>query len=216
MNPEITNTFFCIEGNIGSGKTTLATMLSEELNTTLLLEQFSDNPFLPEFYKNRERYAFAVEVFFLAERHKQMKSTLASHSLFSPGVVSDYCFDKTAIFASQNLVEKELILFLRLYNQLEKSIPDPTHIIYLDRPIDALISNINKRGRDFEKLITDEYLLSINNAYYQFFNASPHLKVSIIRLADLNFLQDYELYGKIKEIVLQIPEKSGIYYHDLN
>lgn len=214
MNPENANTFYCIEGNIGSGKTTLATLLARDLNTTLLLEQFSDNPFLPEFYKNKERYAFAVEVFFLAERHKQMETVLGAHDLFTPDIISDYCFDKTAIFASQNLVEKERNLFLRLFNQLEKSIPDPTHIVFLDRPTDILLSQIDKRGRAFEKLITEEYLSTIQDAYFQFFNGSNKLKISILHLGEQNFITDLKLYHSIKEIVLDIPPKEGIYYHD--
>lgn len=202
--------YLSIEGNIGSGKTTLATMLAEDLNATLILEQFTENPFLPEFYKDRTQYAFPVEVFFLAERHKQMESALQQKDIFSTFTISDYCFNKTAIFASQNLNEKEYNLFLRLYKQLEVSILQPGKIIYLLRPIPALLANISKRNRSFESLITADYLNEIQLAYLSYFNTIKHLPVRILHLGDQDFTQSLSLYQQIKSILFDKDTSPGV------
>lgn len=185
-------------------------MLAEDLQTALILEEFTDNPFLPEFYKDRSRYAFPVEVFFLAERHKQMESALQQQDIFSSFTISDYCFYKTAIFASQNLSEKEFSLFLRLYRQLEISIPQPGKIIYLHRPVHALIENIRKRNRSFELLITPAYLTEIQQAYLTYFETITHLPVRIIYLGAGDFTTNLGLYQQIKKIIFDGDLSPGL------
>jgi len=207
--------YLCIEGNIGSGKTTLANLLAMDLDATLLLEQFSDNPFLPEFYKDKTRYAFPVEVFFLAERHKQMESSLMLPDLFKPQIVSDYCFYKTALFASQNLNEKEFGLFHRLYSQLEKSILEPGMIVYLDRPVESLLQNIQKRNRDFEAMISAEYLITIQHAYRLYLESIQHLPVLILRLGSLNFSTDSNVYNVICENIDRYKSAPGTHHVNL-
>ena len=154
--------FITIEGNIGSGKTTFAKKLAKDLNAQLILEQFSENPFLPKFYKSPEKYAFPLELFFMAERYRQLKIQ-NEQDLFQPFSISDYFFIKSKLFSQNNLKSDELKLFNRLFEIMSPSLSNPDLLIYLYVDIDRLQQNIKKRGRTFEQNISDNYLQNIQN-----------------------------------------------------
>lgn len=180
--------FLAIEGNIGAGKTTLAKILSERFNRRLILEQFSDNPFLPYFYKDPERYAFPVELFFMTERHKQLQNELAQNELFAQGVVADYFFVKTLLFAKNNLEDEEYRLFSRLYHVLNAGFNQPDLLVYLHRPIEVLQAQIAKRGRTYEQEISNDYLQGIQRSYLQYFRTQTESPVLVLELEDADFL----------------------------
>ena len=146
-----------IEGNIGSGKTTLATMLADDFKTRLVLEKFAENPFLPKFYESPEKHAFPLELFFLAERYHQLKK-LQEQDLFQPQMISDYFFIKSKLFAQNNLQNDEMQLFNRLFDIMCSHLSKPDLLVYLYADIIRLQKNIKKRGRDFEQNISDDYL----------------------------------------------------------
>ncbi|MFK8163872.1 MAG: deoxynucleoside kinase [Lewinella sp.] len=189
--------FIAIEGNIGAGKTTLATRLAKDQNRRLILEEFSDNPFLPPFYREPERYAFPVELFFMAERHKQLQSELAQTDLFSNGVIADYIFIKTLLFARNTLPEDEFRLFSRLFKVMDAGFPNPGLIVYLHRPVEALQANIAKRGREYEKEMKDEYLTSVQAAYFNYFGSQKEQAVLVLELGDKNFAEDDGIYHRM-------------------
>lgn len=197
--------YIVIEGNIGAGKTSLSKLLSDDLNARLILEEFSDNPFLPLFYKNPDRYGFPVELFFMTERHKQLQDLLLKGNLFQEYVVSDYIFSKTLLFAGQNLVDEELRLFQRLFHTLNASFPKPHLLVYLHRSVDDLLSNISKRGRDYEQDISAAYLLKIQQAYFDFFRMTENdLSILILNVEGLDFINNTEHY----ELVIEQLEKK--------
>lgn len=190
-------TFIAIEGNIGAGKTTLCTRIATEHNRRLILEEFSDNPFLPPFYREPERYAFPVELFFMAERHKQLQNELAQTDLFSNGVVADYIFVKTLLFARNTLPEEEFRLFSRLFKAMDAGFPNPELIVYIHRPVEALQANIAKRGREYEQEMKDDYLTSVQQAYLSYFGTQREVPVLILDLHDLNFEEDEAVYARM-------------------
>lgn len=189
--------YIAIEGNIGAGKTTLCHQLAEQFDSRLILEQFTDNPFLPFFYDNPERYAFPVELFFMTERHKQLQELLSQHDLFQQSIIADYFFVKTLLFARNNLNDQEYRLFQRLFNILNASFPKPQLLVYLHRPIDELLSNIKNRGRDYEQDITADYLLSIQNAYFDYFKTNPQLPILILDVENANWAEHEAHYGRL-------------------
>ncbi len=195
--------FIAIEGNIGAGKTTLSERLSKDLNRRLILEQFSDNPFLPYFYEQPERYAFPVELFFMTERHKQLQTELAQTQLFGQEVIADYFFVKTLLFAKNNLSDEEYRLFTRLYQVLNASFPPPELLVYLHRPVEALQANIKKRGRAYEQQISNDYLLEIQQAYFDYFRHPSPTPILVIDLADLDFAQDEAVYQQLLHLLAQ-------------
>ena len=154
--------YIAIEGNIGSGKTTLATMLSADFNVRLMLEEFAENPFLPKFYEAPDRHAFPLELFFMAERYHQLRN-LQEQDLFQPQIISDYFFIKSKLFAHNNLQNDEMQLFNRLFDIMYSSLPKPDLLVYLYADIGRLQQNIKKRGRHFEQNISDTYLQSIQD-----------------------------------------------------
>lgn len=160
--------YIAIEGNIGSGKTTLATLLADHYNGLLVLEEFRNNPFLEHFYKEPERYAFPLELSFLADRYQQLKTLLPQQNLFAKVIISDYIFPKTKIFARNNLNESEYQLFERIADLLKVELYKPDLLIYLYTPLQQLQANIRKRGRSYEQDIRDEYLLNIEAAYQSY------------------------------------------------
>jgi deoxyadenosine/deoxycytidine kinase len=170
LNPFTKYNFIAVEGNIGAGKTTFCNRVAADFNCQLILESFEDNPFLPSFYQNPERYAFPVELFFMTERHKQLQEGLLEPELFKQGTVADYFFLKTLLFARNNLKAEEHRLFSRIFHVLNASFPKPDLLVYLHRSVDNLRANIDKRGREYEKDITNEYLQKIQNTYFEFFS----------------------------------------------
>ncbi|MCI4648449.1 deoxynucleoside kinase [Phaeodactylibacter sp.] len=202
--------FLIIEGNIGAGKTTLSQMLAEDFGFKLLLEEFADNPFLPHFYQNPDRYAFPVELFFMTERHKQLQQELAQRDLFQEGIVADYIFYKTLLFARNNLNTEEYRLFQRLFNILNAAFPKPDLLVYLHRSVDRLMDNIRKRGRAFEQEIEPSYLQEIQQSYFEFFRSNEQLPILIIDIENLDFLNNPEDYQKILDLINR-PYRPGLH-----
>lgn len=215
-NIEVANgNYIVIEGNIGAGKTSLSKLLSDDLNARLILEEFSDNPFLPLFYKNPDRYAFPVELFFMTERHKQLQDLLMKGNLFQEYVVSDYIFSKTLLFAGQNLVQEELRLFQRLFHTLNASFPKPHLLVYLHRSVDDLLSNISKRGRAYEQDISAAYLLKIQQAYFDFFRmVESDLAILIMDVEGLDFINNTAHYQVVID-QLQKEYPKGLHHWSL-
>ncbi len=203
--------YLCIEGNIGSGKTTLCRLLAEKKAGRLVLEQFADNPFLPMFYDDPERFAFSVELFFMAERYKQLQEQILHPQLFDQLVISDYLFDKTRIFAHQNLNEHEFMLFRRLFDILYTRIPKPDLVLYLHRSPEVLLQFIARRGRVFEQKITANYLQGIQHAYFNFFKGSTEFPVVILHLENQSFEHDSTLLGKL-ETLTEENFSAGIHH----
>ncbi|MGK0391680.1 MAG: deoxyguanosine kinase [Maribacter sp.] len=209
MNIDIPYNFIAIEGNIGAGKTTLCNMLAKDWDTRLVLEQFSDNPFLPQFYQDAERHAFTVELFFMTERHKQLQEAFLQPDLFNPLTIADYFFIKTLLFAGQNLKENELQLFKRLFHILNGTFPKPDLLVYLHRPVEVLLENIAKRGRSYEKDITADYLTTIQNAYFDYFRTEASVPIIILDLGDKHFNKNSEIYEVIKNKITT-KHKNGV------
>ncbi|HTN07738.1 deoxynucleoside kinase [Agriterribacter sp.] len=157
--------FITIEGNIGAGKTTLAHLLSRHFNARLILEQFADNPFLARFYENPKQNAFPLELFFMAERYKQLKELVHTKDLFQSITISDYMFTKCLLFAKVNLPDEEFLLYQRLFDIIHQQLIQPDILIYLHAPVSNLQANIRKRGRAYEQRIPDEYLFNIQQTY---------------------------------------------------
>lgn len=202
--------YIAIEGSIGAGKTTLAKKISTDLNASLLLEKFEDNPFLPQFYEDPQRFAFSVELFFTAERFRQLKDfMLQNQSLLFGGItVSDFIFQKSLVFAGNNLSGDELKLFRLLFDIMLPTLPQPDVIFYLLSPVDELLNNIKKRGRSFEQNIKGEYLENIQQAYLNFFKQMPELKIVLINTKRFNFIENKSDYTFFKELLSNKFEKG--------
>ena len=198
-----------IEGNIGSGKTTLAKMLASDYNMKLILEEFDDNPFLPNFYKNPEKNVLPLELFFLAERYNQLKKN-QEKDLFQSSLISDYFFIKSKLFAQNNLKDDELQLFNRLFDIMCSSILVPDLVVYLYSDIIKLQSNIKKRGRIFEQNISNDYLQNLQSIYLDYLKKQDVFPVLILDITDVDFVLDMNIYTLIKEF-LSMSYDKGIY-----
>jgi deoxyadenosine/deoxycytidine kinase len=157
--------YITIEGNIGAGKTTLAHLLSKHFNSRLILEQFADNPFLSKFYENPRQFAFPLELFFMAERYKQLKELVHTQDMFQHITISDYLFAKCLLFAKVNLPQEEFRLYQKLFDIIHQQLVQPDILIYLHAPVGRLQQNIKRRNRPYEQSIADEYLLNIQETY---------------------------------------------------
>jgi len=195
--------YICIEGNIGSGKTSLCELISHRYPAQVVLEEFDDNPFLPFFYQNPERYAFTVELFFMAERHKQLSHLTLQHDLFYQFTLSDYSFWKTLIFARKNLDEKEYRLFQRLFSTLNSTSPNPDLLIYLHRTPAKLLEQINKRERGYEQNISVQYLQMIQDSYFEFFYSQPSYPIVIVDIEDLDFVENPLHLEEMEKIIFK-------------
>jgi deoxyguanosine kinase len=195
--------FISIEGNIGTGKTTLCHQLADRYGCRLVLEQFTDNPFLPYFYEQPERYAFPVELFFMTERHKQLQEHFSQPDLFRACTVSDYTFIKTLLFAKNNLGAEEFRLFQRLFHMLNGSFPKPDLLLYLHRPVDVLLRQIRHRGRTIERQIAPEYLENIQQVYFEYFRTERDVPVVIVDLGEADFLREETVFAAITELMQQ-------------
>ena len=182
--------YITIEGNIGAGKTSLATMISDEFNAKLILERFKDNPFLPKFYKEPDRYAFPLEMSFLADRYQQLLDDLGQYDLFKDFMCADYDRFKSLIFAQVTLQEEEFVLYKRLHEMMYKDMPQPDLYVYLYQNTERLLKNIKKRGRSYEKSIDPEYLEKINQGYLDFIKSQHNLNVKIIDISELDFVKN--------------------------
>lgn len=202
--------YLVIEGNIGAGKTTLAKMLAKDLNAKLILEQFADNPFLPKFYKNPERYSFPLELSFLAERYTQLNTELRSASLFHSLTIADYYFMKSLIFAQNTLSGDELNLYKQLFSIIYNSLPKPDLYVYLHLPVDRLLKNIKKRGRDFEQDISPDYLNQLTQGYFDFFKQHPEYTFLVIDTSNIDFVEHKNDYDKLKSAIFDESYNKGV------
>lgn len=204
--------FIVIEGNIGAGKTSLAKRIAEEYMGKLILERFSENPFLPRFYDNPKQHAFPVELSFLADRYNQLKDTLNSPGLFSNFIIADYYFVKSLIFARVTLDNEEFKLFRQLFDIMNNSLPKPDLYVYLNSEPERLKQNINKRGRDFEKNISKDYLNKINDSYMSFFKQADFPILVLDLKNETDFVHENLHYEKIKSFIFKQKFTPGLHF----
>jgi len=193
--------YVVIEGNIGAGKTTLAGKISEQFNASLILEHFGDNPFLPKFYDDPEKYSFPLELSFLASRYKQLKEEFGPQDLFKAFTVADYYFMKSLVFAASTLKEDEFNLYRQIFYIIYGTLPKPDIYVYLHLNPDRLLQNIEKRGRNYEKSITREYLQKIQDSYFSFFKQNPDNKYLVIDINEIDFVAFESHYTKIIDTI---------------
>lgn len=194
--------YVAIEGTIGAGKTSLATKIASDFNAKLILERFKDNPFLPKFYEDAARYAFPLEMSFLADRYQQLVDDITQFDLFKESVIADYDVNKSLIFAKITLPEEEYLLYKKLFQVMHKELPKPDLYIYLYQNTDRLIENIKKRGRKYEQSIQAEYLKKLNAGYLEFIKNQHSDTIKIIDISEMDFVKNRADYLKIlKEIV---------------
>ncbi|MEY4011943.1 MAG: 2-amino-4-hydroxy-6-hydroxymethyldihydropteridine diphosphokinase [Bacteroidota bacterium] len=191
--------YVAFEGNIGAGKTTagkttLATKIAEDFNAKSVLERFADNPFLPKFYKDQNRYAFPLEMSFLADRYKQLSDDLSQFDLFKDFIVADYHIFKSLIFAKITLADDEYRLYSNLFHIIYKEMPKPDLYVYLYQNSERLLHNIKKRGRSYEQEIPAEYLDKINTGYLDYIKSQTDLNILIIDVSDRDFVKNHEDY----------------------
>lgn len=195
--------FVTIEGNIGAGKTTLAHLLARHYNARLVLEEFADNPFLPKFYENPKQYAFPLELFFMAERYKQLKELIHTKDLFQQFTISDYLFTKCLLFAKVNLPEEEFRLYQKLFEIIHQQIIQPDILIYLHAPVNKLQANIKKRQRSYEQEIPDEYLFNLQETYTHYIK-QHNIKTIFVDASNADFLSN----EKHLQVIISALEKE--------
>lgn len=195
--------FIAIEGTIGAGKTTLASRIAKDFNGKLVLEQFEDNAFLPKFYEDQEKYAFPLEMSFMASRFQQLKDQLSNLDLFHDFIIADYFIVKSLIFARKTLPADELALFTRFFNFISITLPKPEILVYLYLNVDRLQQNIRKRGRSYEQQIKDEYLEKIQAGYFEYFKQQKDLRVLILDTNNIDFVQSEQDYQQVLKAIDQ-------------
>jgi deoxyguanosine kinase len=205
--------FITIEGNIGAGKTTLAHLLAKHFNARLILEQFAENPFLSKFYENPQQFAFPLELFFMAERYKQLKELVHTKDMFQSITVSDYLFTKCLLFAKVNLPDEEFLLYQKLFDIIYQQLVQPDIIIYLHAPVSKLQKNIKKRNRAYEQSIKDEYLFEIQEAYTNYIK-QHNIKTIFIDATNADFLGNQKHFKVILD-ALDKDYENGQHYFSL-
>lgn len=195
--------YITIEGNIGAGKTSLTTQLAQDFNAKLILERFKDNPFLPKFYKNPQRYAFPLEMSFLADRYQQLVDDITQFDLFKDFVIADYDAHKSMIFANVTLQDEEFNLYKKLFQLMHKELPKPDVYVYLYQNTGRLLENIKKRGRTYEQSIEAEYLQKINDGYLQYIKSQPQDNIKMIDISDRDFVKNRKDYLYILTEILR-------------
>ncbi len=195
--------YLVIEGNIGAGKSTLAKMLAEQYNSRLILESFEENPFLPKFYKDRSKYAFPLEMSFLAERFQQTLDQLPSQDLFHSGTIADYHVTKSLFFARINLEDDEFSLYRTFFEIMYQKLPKPDLYVYLHRSADLLIQNIQKRGRDYELNIPESYLEEVHESYMNSLKSNQDFPILLLDIKDIDFQNDAKSYELIIDLIDQ-------------
>ncbi len=203
--------YLVIEGNIGAGKTSLATMIAEKFNARLILEQYAENPFLPKFYNDPERFSFPLELSFLAARYHQLHRELTSPELFKSFTVADYFFSKSLIFSKITLQIDEFNLYRTLFNIIHQQLPRPDLYVYLHVRVEKLLENIRRRGRDYEKSIEAEYLERLQEGYFEYLRSLADQKILILDVGDLDFVGKEADYRIVEEAIF-----SGEYSKGLN
>jgi deoxyadenosine/deoxycytidine kinase len=202
------HSYLVVEGNIGAGKTSLVNLLTKKYNGREVLEGFAENPFLPKFYNDPKRFAFSVEMFFLSDRYHQLNNELLQQSLFDQNTFSDYFLSKSLIFARANLDSDEFDLFFRMYQIMMTQLPQPDLLVYLHRDVEDLQKNIHLRGRAYEADITNDYLLRIQESYFQFLKQQP-LKMLLLDISEIDFVNDDGKFEIICNTIDQ-PFEKGI------
>ena len=200
--------YVAIEGNIGSGKTSLSNLMSDEFNAKIVLERFADNPFLPKFYEDQERFAFPLEMSFLADRFQQLTDDLAQFDLFKNFIVSDYYIFKSLIFAQVTLQKEEYALYRKMFDIMYKEISKPDLYIYLYQNTDRLLENIKKRGRVYEQNIEASYLQKIHVGYTNFIKSEQDLNTLIIDVSELDFVNNHKDYREVLKIINTHPSST--------
>ena len=204
--------FIAIEGNIGAGKTTLAHLLAKHYDARLVLEQFADNPFLPKFYENPQQYAFPLELFFLAERYKQLKELIHTKDMFQNITIADYLFSKCLLFAKVNLPQVEFRLYQKIFDIIQQHLVKPDILIYLHVPIKKLQQNIRKRNRLYEQAIPDEYLFKLQETYTNYIR-QHNIKTLYIDASSADFLEDEKHFRVITDALDKEYEFGQYYIH---
>jgi deoxyguanosine kinase len=207
---EVRYNYVVIEGNIGAGKTTLAARIADEFNARLILEHFADNPFLPKFYNDPEKYSFPLELSFLASRYRQLIDELVPQDLFKSFTVADYYFMKSLVFAASTLKGDEFNLYRQIFYIIYGSLPKPDIYVYLHLSPERLLKNIEKRGRNYEKGITRDYLQTIQESYFSFFKQNPENKYLILDINEVDFVDNENDYNKIIETIFQRDYPAGL------
>jgi len=202
--------YIVVEGNIGVGKTSLVKMISKQFNARMILEQFADNPFLPKFYKDQKRYSFPLELSFLADRYRQLKTKLVDQDLFKSFTISDYYFMKSLIFAKSTLADDEFQLYRQIFNIIYQSLTKPGLYVYLHLDVEKLLYNINCRGRDYEKSITAEYLEKIQMGYFEFFKQENDMKILVIDTCNVDFVNNKDDYESLINTIFEMKYQKGI------
>jgi len=200
--------YITIEGCIGAGKTTLSSKIASEFGAKLILEQFEENAFLPKFYEDPEHYAFPLEMSFLAERYRQLRDLLSHGDLFASFTIADYFIDKCIIFSKNTLQSDEYALYTKLYNIITSFLPRPEILIYLYKDLDLLISNIKKRGRDYEQNISPKYLSDIQEGYLNHLKSISNIPVVVINTNNIDFVEKETDYKKMVDLLNQ-PYQNG-------
>ncbi len=193
--------FMAIEGNIGAGKTSLATKMSNDFNAKLILERFAENPFLPNFYEDKARYAFPLEMSFLADRYQQFSDDTSQFDLFKSFMISDYDIFKSLIFAKVTLQKQEFELYRKIFNFMYKEIKKPRIYVYLYQTTDRLLEQIKKRGREYEQSIDSQYLEKINRGYLDFLKTYPKENQLVIDVSELDFISNEPDYKQVLDTI---------------
>jgi deoxyguanosine kinase len=215
LAPLVANTelrYIAIEGVIGAGKTTLARKLEETLNARLVVEQFEENPFLKDFYREPERYAFQTQIFFLLTRYKQQRD-LVQPDLFHRFLITDYIFEKDKIFAYLNLQDEELKLYETLVGAIEHNVPTPDLVVYLQSSVPRLMQNIRHRARSYETAMSEQYITDLNEAYNYFFFRYKATPLLIVNSVDLDFVGNDGHYEELVREILR-PGRAPVEYYN--
>jgi len=210
MHNQIPYNYIVIEGNIGAGKTSLVKKLGEDYKARIILERYAENPFLPKFYLEPERFSFPVELSFLADRYKQLKEELSNRDIFSSLIIADYYFAKSLIFARITLKDDEYKLYRQLYDIIHQHLPLPDLYVYLHLPVSRLKENIKSRGRDYELNIDESYLLQLQNGYFEYLKTKLNMSILIIDGSNINYINNQDDYIKIRNSIFNVRHSTGI------
>ncbi len=203
IQTQIPYNFIAIEGNIGAGKTTFTKQFAKDFNSKLVLERFEENAFLPKFYQDPKRYAFPLEMSFLADRYQQLSDDLAQFDLFKTSVISDYYVFKSLIFSKVTLSDEEYALYKKIFNFMYKDIPKPDLYIYLYQNVERLLQNIKKRGRSYEQSIKADYLEQIHEGYMNFIKTQKDLNILILDISHIDFVKEPKYYEKMLDAIFK-------------
>ena len=202
--------YLVIEGNIGSGKTTLVNRIAKEFDARTLLEGFDDNPFLPKFYEDKDKFAFPLEMSFLADRYNQLSKNIREFELFSSFLISDYYFMKSLIFAQNTLSPDEYRLYHRFFNIIYEKLPKPDLYVYLHLDVENLLKNIKRRGRAYELNMDSQYLEKIQQGYFRFFKQTTDFPILVIDTNNIDFVKDQSHYNRLLAVIFENDYEHGI------